>query len=210
VVALAAWVGSITVMGGTAMNGRYALGAPIAFLGVWILMMAAMMFPSFWPALIAHTRMLNLRAERGRPQPGRGAAFVAGYVLSWALYGVLAFAVVAVVRRSLSGLSDADLARYLVAPIALAGAAYQVVPLKRLCLRHCRVPMFWLIEHWREGVRGSLVMGAQHGGFCVGCCWLLMALMVAAGAMSIAWMAMIATAIALESCCRCPPGSPPA
>jgi predicted metal-binding membrane protein len=198
VVALVAWMVSIRVMDGMAMSGRYALGAPVAFLSVWVLMMAAMMFPSVWPALLVHGRMLGRRAERGRAEPGRGTAFVSGYLVSWALYGALAFAVVAAVRHSLSGVSDSDLARYVVAPIAVAGAVYQAAPLKRFCLDHCRAPMFWLMEHWREGVRGSLVMGVQHGGFCVGCCWLLMALMVTAGAMSITWMALIAVAIALE------------
>ena len=105
---------------------------------------------------------------------------------------------VAIVRDSLSGVSDADVARYVVAPIAIAGAVYQAVPLKRFCLRHCRTPMFWMAEHWREGVRGSPRMGVGHGAFCVGCCWLLMALMVAAGAMSVAWMVLVAIAIALE------------
>jgi predicted metal-binding membrane protein len=205
VLALVAWMVSIRVMDGMAMDGRYALGAPVAFLSVWVLMMAAMMFPSVWPAVIVHGRLLGRRADRGRPEPGRGTAFVSGYLLSWALYGALAFSVVAVVRHSLSGLSDPDLARYVVAPIALVGAVYQAAPLKRFCLDHCRAPMFWLMEHWREGVRGSLMMGVQHGGFCVGCCWLLMALMVAAGAMSITWMALIAIAIALEKLVPIPP-----
>jgi predicted metal-binding membrane protein len=186
------------VMDGMATGGRYALGAPVAFLGVWVLMMAAMMFPSVWPALVVHRRVLDRRAENGQIEPGRGAAFMSGYLLSWAAYGVLAFAVVAVVRGSLSGISDPDLARYVVAPVALAAAVYQAVPLKRFCLKHCRTPMFWLAQHWREGIGGSLRMGVEHGGFCVGCCWLLMALMVAVGAMNIAWMALMAAAIALE------------
>lgn len=198
VLALVGWMVAIRVMDGMAMDRRYALGAPVAFLGVWVLMMAAMMFPSVWPALIVHGRLLGQRADQGRAEPGRGTAFISGYLLSWVLYGAVAFSIVAVIRHALSGVSDPDLARYVVAPIAVAGAVYQAAPLKRFCLNHCRTPMFWMMEHWREGVRGSLVMGVQHGGFCVGCCWLLMALMVAAGAMSIAWMALIAIAIALE------------
>jgi predicted metal-binding membrane protein len=195
---LVAWLVSIRVMDGMAMDGRYALGGPAVFLGAWVLMMAAMMFPSVWPAVVVHGRVLDRRAERGRAEPGRGAAFVSGYLLAWTAYGVAAFVLVAVVRDSLTGVSDPDLARYVVAPIAIAGAVYQAVPLKRFCLKHCRAPMFWLAEHWREGRSGSLRMGVEHGGFCVGCCWLLMALMVAAGAMSFAWMALIAIAIALE------------
>ncbi len=195
---LLAWLVSMRVMDGMAMDGRYRLGAPVAFLGVWVLMMAAMMFPSVWPALVVHRRVLRRRAENGRVEPGRGAAFMTGYLLSWGAYGVVAFALVAVVRDSLSGISDPDLARFVVAPVALVGAVYQAAPLKRFCLKHCRNPMFWLAEHWREGIGGSLRLGMEHGSFCVGCCWLLMALMVAAGTMSIVWMALVATAIALE------------
>jgi len=198
VLGVVAWLVSMRVMDDMTMDGRYALGAPIAFLGAWVLMMAAMMFPSVWPALIVHQRVLSRRAESGRVEPGRNAAFVSGYLLSWTLYGVLAFALVAAVGQALSGVSDAAVARYVVAPIAIAGAVYQAVPLKRFCLRHCRSPMFWLAQHWRDGIRGSLRMGVEHGAFCVGCCWLLMGLMVAAGAMSVTWMALIAIAIALE------------
>ena len=198
VLALVAGLVAARAMDASTMEGRYALGSATAFLGLWVLMMAAMMLPSVWPAVIVHRRMLDRRAERGRVEPGRGLAFLSGYLLSWTAFGAVAFTIVAPVRAALDGLSDPTLARYVVAPIAVAGAAYQAVPLKRLCLRHCRSPLFWLAEHWREGVRGSLTMGARHGAFCVGCCWLLMALMVAAGTMSVAWMTLIAVAIAIE------------
>ena len=197
--ALLAWLVSARLVGGMTMDGRYAFGNAASFLVVWVVMMAAMMLPSVWPAVIVHRRLLDPRSAGGRVGPGRGAAFLVGYLISWAVFGAAAFAIVVVVWRGvLAGLSDADIARYVIAPIGVAGAVYQAVPLKRVCLRHCRTPLFWLSEHWREGVRGSLVMGVRHGGFCVGCCWLLMALMVAAGAMSVSWMALIATAIAIE------------
>ena len=131
VLGLVAWLVAVRAMGGMTMGGRYELGAPIAFLGVWVLMMAAMMFPSVWPAVVVHERLLESRAKRGRVEPGRGAAFISGYLLSWTAYGVVAFVVVAIVRDSLSGVSDADVARYVVAPIAILGAVYQAVPLKR-------------------------------------------------------------------------------
>ena len=134
VLGLVAWLVAVRAMGGMTMGGRYELGAPIAFLGVWVLMMAAMMFPSVWPAMVVHERLLESRAKRGRVEPGRGAAFISGYLLSWTAYGVVAFVVVAIVRDSLSGVSDADVARYVVAPIAIArrgvsgGAAETLVP----------------------------------------------------------------------------------
>jgi predicted metal-binding membrane protein len=198
ILAAASWLLTVRAMGGMSMDGRYALGATLPFLGGWVLMMAAMMFPSVWPAVMAHRRMLHRPTAQRRGTALSSPAFVVGYLITWTLFGGVAFVVVALGRDALSGLSDPHLARYVVAPIAVAGALYQIAPLKRRCLRHCRAPLFWLAAHWRDGLRGSIEMGTRHGAYCVGCCWLLMALMIAAGATSIVWMGLMAIAIAIE------------
>src|SRR5262249_28290319 len=129
----------------------------------------------------------------------RSAAFVSGYLGSWTLFGLVAFAVLALARAGgLDDVSDAHLARYGVAPVALAAAAYQVIPLKRVCLRNCRGPLSFFIQHWRDGIRGALAMGLRNGAYCVGCCWLLMGVLLAVGVMSITWMGVISVAIAME------------
>ena len=80
----------------------------------------------------------------------------------------------------------------------VAAAVYQLTPLKDVCLRQCRNPLAFVLQHWRAGRLGALRMGIEHGGYCVGCCWALMAALFALGVMSIGWMAFIAGLIAIE------------
>jgi predicted metal-binding membrane protein len=80
----------------------------------------------------------------------------------------------------------------------LAAAAYEVTPLKDVCLGKCRSPLGFLLGSWRDGPRGALEMGARHGAWCLGCCWALMASLFALGVMSIGWMAVVAALIAAE------------
>ena len=122
-----------------------------------------------------------------------------GYLVSWTLFGLAAFGLLAIARRSgLDTLSADEVARYGVAPAALAAAAYQLAPIKRACLKHCRGPLSFFMEHWRQGARGALRMGTRHGAYCVGCCWLLMIVLLAIGVMSITWMVIVSVAIAVE------------
>src|SRR5262249_53945785 len=95
-------------------------------------------------------------------------------------------------------LSTDDIARYGVAPVALLAAAYQRVPFKRTCLKHCRGPLSFFMQHWRDGARGALAMGTRHGAYCVGCCWMLMLVLLALGVMSVTWMVVVSVAIAVE------------
>jgi predicted metal-binding membrane protein len=87
---------------------------------------------------------------------------------------------------------------YVAGGVIVAAAIYQLTPLKDVCLRHCRSPITFILMSWRPGRTGALRMGIEHGGWCVGCCWGLMAALFALGVMSIAWMALIAALIALE------------
>jgi predicted metal-binding membrane protein len=197
--AVAAWIASVQRMDSMSMGSRFSVGSLGFFVVLWVLMMAAMMFPSVWPVVAMHTIVLRRRAAAGARSLERSVAFVAGYLGAWTLFGLLAFGALAVARRAgLDTLSDSEVARYGVAPTALAAAVYQVVPLKRVCLKNCRGPLSFFIEHWRDGVRGALWMGVRNGTYCVGCCWLLMAVLLAVGVMSITWMALISVAIAME------------
>ncbi|MDQ3654636.1 MAG: DUF2182 domain-containing protein, partial [Chloroflexota bacterium] len=98
-------------------------------------------------------------------------------------------------------LGDADRATW--APLALGAVLvlaglYQLTPLKRVCLDHCRSPIMFVTRHWRDGYQGALRMGIEHGGFCLGCCWALFAVLVAAGVMSLAWMLLLTLIIFAE------------
>jgi predicted metal-binding membrane protein len=197
--AVGAWFASVDRMQGMSMGGsRFTVGSFGFFVVLWVLMMAAMMFPSVWPAVAMYSLVLRRRAA-ARPRLLATSTFVAGYLVSWTLFGLAAFGLLAIARGSgLDTLSTDDLARYGVAPVALAAAAYQLLPLKRVCLDHCRGPLSFFMQHWRDGTRGALAMGIRHGSYCVGCCWLLMLVLLALGVMSVTWMVVVSVAIAVE------------
>jgi predicted metal-binding membrane protein len=170
------------------------------FLGVWVVMMAAMMFPSIAPMVLMHVRIQEGRRERGQPvASGTTPLFVGGYLISWAAAGLLGYALFRL-GAAVSGdaFSWDDGGPYLAGAVIAGAALYQLTPLKDVCLRHCRNPFMFIMQHWRPGRPGALRMGVLHGGWCVGCCWMLMAALFALGVMSLGWMAFIAALIAAE------------
>jgi predicted metal-binding membrane protein len=141
------------------------------------------------------------RAGRGAPAPGFDATllFVAGYLVAWTFVGLVAYAIFELGHAVDPALLGWDaLGHEIVAGVVLAGALYQLTPLKAACLVHCRGPFMFLLERWREGRAGALRMGLVHGGWCVGCCWALMATLFALGVMSLGWMAFVAALMAAE------------
>jgi predicted metal-binding membrane protein len=170
------------------------------FIGVWVVMMAAMMFPSIAPMVVMHARIQEGRRERGQPVGvGATAMFVGGYLIAWTAAGLVGYGIYQLGRAATGDAFSWDNAGpYLAGGIVLGAAVYQLTPMKDVCLRHCRSPLMFLMKHWRPGRRGALRMGVIHGGWCVGCCWALMAALFALGVMSLGWMAFIAGLIALE------------
>jgi predicted metal-binding membrane protein len=175
-------------------NGPWsALGSLGWFLGVWIVMMAAMMFPSVSPTVALYARMTRERSAAA------AWLFTAGYLLVWSSVGLAAFGVAAVGERLDSGILAWDSAgRWVAGATLLVAAAYELTPLKDVCLGKCRSPLGYLLGSWRRGAWGSVRMGAGHGAWCVGCCWALMLSLFALGVMSLVWMAVIAGLIAFE------------
>jgi predicted metal-binding membrane protein len=170
------------------------------FIGVWVVMMAAMMFPSIAPMVLMHARIQEGRRDRGqRVGVGATAVFVCGYLIAWTAAGLVGYGIYRL-GKAISGdaFSWDNAGPYLAGAIILGAAVYQLTPLKDVCLRHCRSPLMFLMKYWRPGRRGALRMGVIHGGWCVGCCWALMAALFALGVMSLGWMAFIAGLIALE------------
>jgi len=170
------------------------------YLITWVVMMAAMMFPSIAPMVLTYARIQRTNRVRGGPVViGGTAAFVAGYLVSWTMAGLGFYGVLAAARAS--GLDDFswELAgRYAAGGVIVAAGLYQFTPLKQACLRKCRDPFMFLLTAWRGGWLGALRMGVKHGLWCIGCCWALMAALFALGVMSIGWMAFIAALIAIE------------
>jgi predicted metal-binding membrane protein len=175
-------------------NGPWSsLGTVGWFLAVWVVMMAAMMFPSVAPTVALYSRMAGGRS------PLSPLAFVAGYLVTWAGVGVLAFALAAAGGAVAGNVLAWDRAgRWVAGATLVLAAVYELTPLKDVCLGKCRSPLGFLLGAWREGPRGALQMGAKHGAWCVGCCWALMASLFALGVMSVFWMVVVAVLIAVE------------
>ncbi len=163
------------------------------FVGVWIVMMAAMMFPSVAPTVALYSRMTKSRS------PIAPLLFTSGYLAAWTSIGALAFAVATVGDRVSGDVLAWDRAgRWIAGGTLIVAAIYELTPLKDVCLGKCRSPLGFLLGSWRSGRSGALQMGARHGAWCIGCCWALMASLFALGVMSLAWMAVVAALIAFE------------
>ncbi len=163
------------------------------FVAVWVVMMAAMMFPSVAPTVALYSRMTS------RLSPLSPLLFTAGYLAVWACVGAFAFAIAAAASAMAGDALAWDGAgRWVAAATLILAAAYELTPLKDVCLGKCRSPLGFLLGSWRAGRLGALQMGAKNGAWCVGCCWALMASLFALGIMSLVWMAFVAALIAVE------------
>jgi predicted metal-binding membrane protein len=191
IVAAAAWVATVALARGMAgMTGTMGLGLA-AFVPVWTLMMAAMMLPSVTPlaALYAKTLQSNRTA--------RVAGLAAGYLAVWAVAGLPAYGLASAAGWLTGQHPDAA---HVAAVTVFAGCGlYQLSRLKDRCLAHCRSPLALLLHYGSyRGRFRDLRVGAHHGGYCLGCCWGLMALLVAVGVMNVAAMVGLAALVLVE------------
>ena len=170
----AGWWWTIRQMRGMDTGPWTDLGTFGWFLGVWIVMMAAMMFPSVAPTVALYARM----SRKSRLAP---LLFVAGYLTTWAGAGTLAFLIGVVVSGTAPDLAWEHAGRPLTGATLILAAVYEMTPLKNVCLAKCRSPLGLLLGSWRGGWSGALRMGARNGAWCVGCCWALMASLFALG-----------------------------
>ncbi len=196
-----AWGTAGRMMEGMDMGPGSDLGSLSFYVGAWVVMMAAMMFPSISPMVRTYALVQRSRyARHGHGEPYLAIlGFVVGYVLTWTSFGLAAYAGFDLVRGlGIDAFSWNEGGPYLAGGAIFAAATYQLTPLKDACLRRCRGPLDFLTERWHDGVGGALRLGLEHGGWCVGCCWALMAALFALGVMSIAWMVFIAALIAVE------------
>jgi predicted metal-binding membrane protein len=163
------------------------------FVGVWVVMMAAMMFPSVAPTVALYSVMTKSRSL------GRPLVFTSGYLAAWTGVGVLAFVIASEGGRVSGDLLAWDHGgRWVAGATLIAAAVYELTPLKDACLGRCRSPLGFLLGAWRSGRLGAFEMGAKHGAWCIGCCWALMVSLFALGIMSVVWMAIVAGLIAFE------------
>ena len=172
-------------MGGTTLSF-------LAFIGGWVAMMCAMMFPAIVPVVVL------FRGAAIRRQTAPTPFFVAGYLSVWSAAGVPAY----FAWRALQGPigNDATWAARIAGTVFLVAALYQLSPLKLVCLRRCRTPMSFFLRQRHDLRRplGATLAGATHGLMCFGCCWALMSILVALGTMQLAWIIILALLIYLE------------
>jgi hypothetical protein len=189
--AAVAWLATSRLMEGMDAGPGTDPGSLGFYSGTWVVMMAAMMLPSLGPAAIAYGKLR-------RTQPS-AAMFVLGYLALWALAGLGGYAVLEAGRSLDGGLfAWARAGRWTAAGVLALAAVYELTPRKRACLARCRGGRGLPPAAGRDGWMGALRMGFAHGGWCLGCCWALMAALFALGAMSLLWMVVIAAAIAAE------------
>jgi predicted metal-binding membrane protein len=205
IAALLAWASLLaqTLAAPAANMGGMGLGEPgvpaaAAFVAAWGVMMAAMMLPSATPMIALYGAM----RRAGSGTSGRGipvTLFALVYLVLWAAFGLPIYVLGELIRAA-SSMQPAVAASlpYALGVVLLAAGAYQVSPWKQVCLRACRSPLSFLMRRTRSGYLGTLQLALDHALYCVGCCWALMVVLVAAGAMALAWVLLIAVVVFAE------------
>ena len=196
---LAALAWADVVRMGTAMKDDMAMAGmshgtsdALAFVGAWAVMMTAMMLPSALPMIM----LFSAAQPKASVAMRRAAAvglFALVYLAVWAASGIPVY----LAMRRLDAIGD-ETASLLVAVVLIVAGAYQFSPLKHACLRQCRTPLGFFLGHWRPGLLGSVRMAWAHAAYCLGCCWALMVVLVAAGAMGLVWVVLIAALVGAE------------
>jgi predicted metal-binding membrane protein len=193
--ALATWIVTVVRMRGMDAGPGTDLGGFGWYVGIWVTMMAAMMFPSAAPMVLLFHRVSSEREKRGQNFVPTWV-FALSYLAVWTTYGLAAYGLYRLIVHFDFGFLDWDRGGRYVAGGAVATAGiYELTPLKSVCLRHCRSPFHFVMGHWRDGRFGAIRMGVEHGAYCVGCCWGLMVVLFALGVMSLTWMAVVAALI---------------
>ncbi len=192
----------------TVMAGR--LGEIVMPPAIWSPTHAGMVFVMWWVMLIAmmtpgatHTVLLYAGTNRQRRDPanayGSAGLFLFGYLTIWALFSLSATALQWTLEQASlmsSAMSTAN--AKLAGGVFIAAGLYQFTGVKQACLKHCRHPLPIFTSHWRDGLTGAFRMGLAHGAFCLGSCWLLIALLFVGGIMNVIWITGLALYVMLE------------
>ncbi len=179
--------------------------SPIAWLTVvamWWVMMIAMMTPSAAPLILLYGGVMRHAAKQDQTAATYipTVFLVAGYLLVWLAFSTVATALQYALQRAglISPMMLWSQSALLSAAVLAMAGLYQLSPLKHACLKHCRGPVQFLTQHMRKGNLGALTMGIEHGAWCVGCCWMLMALLFVGGVMNLVWIALLALLVLIE------------
>jgi predicted metal-binding membrane protein len=195
------WVAVVRSAASMSMDGigvAPSIAGAAGFTAQWGIMMAAMMLPSAAPMILLYrtvSRRLSATGEIVIPV----MVFALVYLLLWLLTGAPVYAAyVAMASMSARSAGFERMVPYAVAAILFVGGVYQLTDAKRVCLRYCESPLSFLMRRWKSGIVATLRIAVEHAGYCIGCCWALMAVLVAAGAMSLPWVLTIAAIVFAE------------
>jgi predicted metal-binding membrane protein len=185
-----------------AMPAAWTVNYAILMFFMWWIMMIAMMLPSAAPMVLLHAKIARGSSAGAARSPAlwSTASFTLGYLLCWAVFSIVAV----VLQRAFESLGILSPTMFNSTNTVFAGGIlvlaglYQLTPLKKACLEHCRSPIAYLSQNWRDGSGGALVMGLQHGIYCLGCCWGLMVILFFGGIMNLYWIIGLAMIVFLE------------
>jgi predicted metal-binding membrane protein len=171
----------------------------LLLLAMWWIMMIGMMLPSAAPMILTFAAINGRKRARGQPYTPT-ALFASGYLLAWGGFSMAATVAQWALERAslLAPMTMKTTSPLLGGLLFVAAGLYQLTPLKTACLRSCRSPFDFVVNHWRDGAGGAVRMGVAHGLYCLGCCWILMTLLFAVGAMNLAWVAVLAAIVLVE------------
>ena len=163
---------------------------------MWCVMMVAMMFPSAAPMILLYTALNRKRADGSL---WRVVPFGLAYAVAWAGFSILATGAQWALEQSalMSPMMETSNA-YLGGALLIAAGIWQLTPLKHACLRHCRAPIVFFLQRWRGGASGGFLMGLDHGAVCLGCCWVLMAVLFYGGVMNLFWILGLTVYVLIE------------
>jgi predicted metal-binding membrane protein len=190
VLTLLAWTYLLSGAGMGSMADMQAQPSWALIAAMWAAMMVAMMLPSASPTILLYAHVHRHSNGYGSAPPT--AAFLGGYIACWLGFALIA----ATLQVALGGMELVN--RNVAAALLIATGLYQLSPLKDACLNRCRSPAQFLSRHYAPGAKGAARLGLLHGAYCVGCCWLLMALLFVGGVMNLAWVAALALLVAAE------------
>ena len=195
-------MGDMSGAAGSNAPSSWSFSTAALMVAMWWVMMIAMMSPSAAPTILLYARVHRHAAAQWQLVEGGAptGAFLAGYLAVWLSFAVVATGVHALLEWAglVSPRMMGSQSRWLSGSLLVAAGVYELSPLKRMCLAHCRAPTDFLSRHWRPGAAGAFRLGVAHGAFCVGCCWILMALLFVGGVMNPIWIAALAVLVLAE------------
>jgi predicted metal-binding membrane protein len=201
-VVVACWAWQVDMSLQAPANGapswQWTPGAIATTFSMWCAMMVAMMLPTAAPYIWTYWNLAGTRTTQTSRTSGT-IAFVVGYLISWAVFSAAATLLQIVLdERGLLSPNMAIAGTAVSGVVALGAGIYQFTPMKLACVHKCRTPIGFFVARWRDGAGGAMAVGIEHGMYCVGCCWMLMATMFVAGIMSLAWMAILTAIMLVE------------